>query len=171
MQQPSSTMAWLTIGAVFLLGLSCVIRTPYRLLYNPSESAPRGWYTVTPIEHLKVDDLVVVDLDEKTAALAAQRHYLPLHVPLLKRIAAMAGQRVCVTHDDVIIDTLIAAHVHTTDYQGHSLPSWRQCRRLTTDELFLLSNRSDASFDSRYFGPVHVSQVIGHAEPLSRNTR
>ena len=33
-------------------------------------------------------------------------------------------------------------------------------------ELFLLSATNPASFDSRYFGPVAVSAVIGSAQPL-----
>jgi len=166
MQSHSSVIPWIMIGGVFMMGLSTIVHTPYRLLYNPSESAPRGWYAVKPVDRLHVEDLVVVDLDEDIAALAAERQYLPRHVPLLKRIAAMAGQRVCVTHGDVIIDIFIAAQVHATDYKGRTLPTWSQCRPLATDELFLLSNTSDASFDSRYFGPVHLSQVIGIATPI-----
>ena len=166
MQYHSSVIPWIMIGGVFMMGLSTIVHTPYRLLYNPSESAPRGWYAVRPIDHLQVDNLIVVNLDGDAATLAAERQYLPRHVPLLKRIAAMAGQRVCVIHGDVIIDTFIAAQVHAKDYKGRTLPRWSQCRPLATDEIFLLSNTSDASFDSRYFGPVHLSQVIGIARPL-----
>jgi conjugative transfer signal peptidase TraF len=166
MRSHSSVIPWIMIGGVFMMGLSTIVHTPYRVLYNPSDSAPRGWYAVTPVDHLKVGDLIVVELDDDTAALAAERQYLPQHVPLLKRIAAMAGQRVCVNHGDVIIDTFIAAQVHATDYKGRTLPRWSECRPLATDEIFLLSNTSDASFDSRYFGPVRLSQVIGIARPL-----
>lgn len=38
--------------------------------------------------------------------------------------------------------------------------------RLRANELFLLSETSDASFDSRYFGPITVDRVIGRARPL-----
>jgi type IV secretory pathway protease TraF len=37
------------------------------------------------------------------------------------------------------------------------------CRRLEPGELFLLSVTNPASFDSRYFGPVSASAVIGVA--------
>ncbi|MBI3531959.1 MAG: S26 family signal peptidase, partial [Burkholderiales bacterium] len=33
-------------------------------------------------------------------------------------------------------------------------------------ELFLLSATNPASFDSRYFGPIAASAVIGSAQPL-----
>ncbi|MQU24843.1 S26 family signal peptidase, partial [Pseudomonas helleri] len=37
---------------------------------------------------------------------------------------------------------------------------------LEPGELFLLSVTNPASFDSRYFGPVSASAVIGAAHPL-----
>ncbi|MFV0680803.1 S26 family signal peptidase, partial [Ottowia sp.] len=52
------------------------------------------------------------------------------------------------------------------DRMGRPLPSWRQCRQLRADELFLLSTANPASFDSRYFGPINVSAVIGIAPPV-----
>ena len=54
----------------------------------------------------------------------------------------------------------------TVDRLGRRLPVWRQCRALHVDELFLLSTTNPASFDSRYFGPVTISAVIGTAQPL-----
>jgi type IV secretory pathway protease TraF len=46
------------------------------------------------------------------------------------------------------------------------MPVWQHCRPLLDDELFLLSTTNPASFDSRYFGPVSVSAVIGSAQPI-----
>src|SRR4051812_25740001 len=40
------------------------------------------------------------------------------------------------------------------------------CRRLALRELLLLSSTNPASFDSRYFGPILASDVIGSAQPL-----
>jgi hypothetical protein len=54
----------------------------------------------------------------------------------------------------------------TVDGRGRPLSAWQQCRRLHDGELFLLSATNPASFDSRYFGPVAVSAVIGSAQPL-----
>jgi type IV secretory pathway protease TraF len=45
------------------------------------------------------------------------------------------------------------------------------CRRLEPGELFLLSVTNPASFDSRYFGPVSASAVIGVAHPVWLETR
>ena len=51
------------------------------------------------------------------------------------------------------------------------LLSWQQCRLLNSGELFLLSVTNPASFDSRYFGPVSASAVIGIAHPVWLESR
>ena len=137
-----------------------------RIVYNPSDSVPPGWYRIDPPESLHVGSFVLVRLPADTATLAAQRGYLPEHVPLLKRIGAMSPQQVCIEKRIVRIDDIPVAGVHATDGHGRPLSAWPQCRRLHGGELFLLSATNPASFDSRYFGPVAVSAVIGSAQPL-----
>ncbi|MEN2470712.1 S26 family signal peptidase [Burkholderia sp. GS2Y] len=150
-----------------------------RLTYNPSDSVAVGWYRIDPLDHradslprpLSVDSIVLVPLPAKAAALAAQRGYLPMRVPLLKRIGAIAPQKVCIAGGIVHIDGLPSATVLRADRLGRPLPSWPQCRRLEPGELFLLSVTNPASFDSRYFGPVNASAVIGVAHPVWLETR
>ena len=137
-----------------------------RIVYNPSDSVPPGWYRIGPPESLHVGSIVLVRLPADTAALAAQRGYLPEHIPLLKRIGAMSPQQVCIEKRIVRIDGIPVAGVHATDGRSRPLSAWQQCRRLHEGELFLLSATNPASFDSRYFGPVAVSAVIGSAQPL-----
>ena len=145
-----------------------------RLTYNPSDSVAVGWYRIEPFGHraaslpgpLSVDSIVLVPLPAEAAALAAQRGYLPPRVPLLKRVGAVSPQEVCVAGDIVRIDGVPAATVLPVDRQGRPLPSWQQCRRLKFGELFLLSVTNPASFDSRYFGPIATSTVIGLAHPV-----
>ena len=150
-----------------------------RLTYNPSDSVAVGWYRVDPLEHrtdalprpLSVDSIVLVPLPAEAAVLAAQRGYLPMRVPLLKRIGAIAPQEVCIAGGIVRIDGVPSAAVLRADRMGRPLPSWPQCRRLEPGELFLLSVTNPASFDSRYFGPVPVSTVLGVARPVWLETR
>ena len=137
-----------------------------RLVYNPSDSVPPGWYRIAPPDSLHVGSIVLARLPADAAALAAQRGYLPTHIPLLKRIGAMSPQQVCIEKHIVHIDGMAVAGVHATDGRGRRLLAWQQCRRLHDGELFLLSATNPASFDSRYFGPVAVSAVIGSAQPL-----
>ena len=150
-----------------------------RLIYNPSDSVAVGWYRVDPLGHdtgslprpLSVGSIVLTTLPPDAATLATQRGYLPTHVPLLKRVGAVAPQEVCIAGGIVRIDGVPSAAVLPADRWGQPLPSWQQCRRLESGELFLLSVTNPASFDSRYFGPVSASAVIGVAHPVWLKTR
>jgi len=150
-----------------------------RLIYNPSDSVPVGWYLVEPLDHrhgllshpLPVGSIVLTRLPAGVAALAAQRGYLPTHVPLLKRVGAVVPQHICIVAGQVRIDGVPVAAALSTDRLGRPLPTLQLCRRLVPGELFLLSVTNPASFDSRYFGPVSASAVIGVAHPVWLETR
>ena len=150
-----------------------------RLTYNPSDSVAVGWYRVDPLDHrtsspprrLEVGSIVLVPLPAEAAALAAQRGYLPTRIPLLKRVGAVAPQEVCIADGSVRINGVPSAAVLPADRWGRPLPSWEQCRHLRPGELFLLSVTNPASFDSRYFGPVSASAVIGVARPVWLESR
>ncbi len=141
-----------------------------RWVYNPSDSVPRGWYRIEPcgpsLPALRVGDIVLVRLPAEVAALAAQRGYLPERIPLLKRIGAMAPQRVCIAQRTVHVDDVPVALAREADGLGRSLPLWSHCRALRAGELFLLSATNPASFDSRYFGPIDTAAVLGRAQPM-----
>ena len=137
-----------------------------RIIYNPSDSVPPGWYRIDPPDSLHVGSIVLARLPADAAALAAQRGYLPARTPLLKRIGAMSPQQVCIEQHIVRIDGMAVTSVQATDGRGRPLSAWRQCRRLHDGEMFLLSATNPTSFDSRYFGPVATSAVIGSAQPL-----
>jgi len=137
-----------------------------RLVYNPSDSVSVGWYRIGPPDALRVGATVLTSLPADAAALAAQRRYLPARVPLLKRVGAIAPQHVCIFAALVWISGVPVVDVLPADRLGRSLPSWPHCRRLEPGELFLLSATNQASFDSRYFGPVSAAAVIGVAHPV-----
>lgn len=139
------------------------------IVYNPSDSVPRGWYRIGRMESaasLHVGSIVLARLPADVAAFAAQRGYLPSSVPILKRIGALAPQSVCVRGQLVHVDGIMVATVRTHDGAHRALQAWSQCRPLAVDELFLLGDTNPASFDSRYFGPISGSAVLGVAQPL-----
>jgi len=136
------------------------------IIYNPSNSVPVGWYRIRPTAPTHIGSIVLAQLPADVAALAAQRGYLPSHIPLLKRVGAVAPQHVCIEDGQVRIDDVPVAAVLPADSMGRSLLFWPQCRPLADGELFLLSATNPASFDSRYFGPIQASAVIGTAQPI-----
>lgn len=178
---PSSRMparailAVLSACGVAALAWACFLQPAVHVVYNPSDSVPVGWYRITPASasplSVHVGSIVLVRLSADAAALAAQRGYLPAHIPLLKRVGAVAPQHVCTVDGKLRIDGVPLAALLTADRMGRPLPSWQQCRRLADGELFLLSATHPASFDSRYFGPIQASAVLGTAQPIRLEPR
>ena len=167
----------ITRGPIFgiALGIAAVFAAAYvkptvRIVYNPSDSAPRGWYLVRPAPRLSVGEYVVARLPSDTAAFAATRGYLPRSVPILKQIGAVNGQRVCIRDGVVYVSGAAMARVLDHDGKGRPLTAWRHCQELGVGELFLLNTTNPGSFDSRYFGPIDASFVRGRATPLMTKT-
>ncbi|MDW2982434.1 S26 family signal peptidase [Rhodanobacter sp. KK11] len=167
-------VATLAAGGLAALAWASFASPLSRLVYNPSDSVAVGWYRIDPLARhagslspaMHVGSIVLVPLPATAAALAARRGYLPLRIPLLKSIAAVAPQQVCITEGIVRIDGVPMAAVLRTDRLGRPLHAWPHCRRLRVGELFLLSTTNPASFDSRYFGPVRADTVLGVAHPV-----
>lgn len=137
-----------------------------RLVWNASASLPLGLYRIEPGARACVGELAAVRASPALEAFMAERRYVERNVPLLKPVAAVAGATVCRTGFDVTIDGHAVAAALPNDRFGRPLPRWSGCRRLASNELFLIAPASAASFDSRYFGPVTRDQLIGRALPV-----
>lgn len=134
------------------------------LVWNASASAPIGLYAVDDAAPA-VGELVLVAPPPPVAAWLARRGYLRAETPLLKRIAALPGARVCRRDAELFVDGKRAATARAVDRRGRLLPRWTGCRTLRGDEIFLLNPAPD-SLDSRYFGALPASGVIGRARPI-----
>lgn len=137
-----------------------------QIVWNATASAPIGLYRVTRQRVYLRGDLVLVKPWPSVAQFAAHRGYLPAGIPLVKRITAVTGDTVCAHGNDIFIDDQLAATRLLTDSKGRFLPSWFGCRTLDKNEVFLLMEDVQSSFDGRYFGPTKVSQIIGRLEPI-----
>ena len=133
------------------------------LVWNASASSPTGLYRVSAAGAPRRGTMVVAWLPDRIRRLAAERHYLPANVPLVKRVGASAGDRVCADGDRIFINGRLAARRRPTDLSGRPMPWWEGCSRLGRGEIFLLSRRGPASFDSRYFGIIGAGLVVGEA--------
>lgn len=162
----NSVIGGLAIVGMLGLAWAALGNTLVRLVYNASDSVPAGWYRITSTAAVDVGDVVLVNLLPSTAALAARRDYLPLSIPLLKPVVATAPQEVCTVGPHVLIDGVVAAQVLERDRLGRPMPRWRGCRALEDEAVFLLSVDNAESFDSRYFGPIPRSSILGSASPL-----
>ena len=159
------TVVWAALG-VGVIALPLAAPAPVRLVYNATASAPVGWYAVVPVTSPRVGDVVLAHLPRRAATIADKRHYLPQSVPILKRVGAVAGQSLCVQNGVLRIARESPVQLLERDGLGRPLTPWPGCRALNTEEVFVLSHDSLASFDSRYFGPIQEQLIIGRAVAL-----
>ena len=151
--------------AIVPLAASILWNPPTLLVWNVSASAPIGLYRVHAGEPVRRGDMVVAWTPEPARSLAARRHYLPANVPLVKRVAAVAGDRVCAAGSRVSINGRRVATRQKSDAAGRPMPWWTGCRRLDQGEYLLLMDRAD-SFDGRYFGVTRARDILGRAHLL-----
>ena len=144
------------------LAASALWKPPMLLVWNASASAPMGLYRVRAEGAVRRGDMVVAWTPEPARSLAARRHYLPANVPLVKRVAAVAGDRVCASGQVISINGKRVGSRRKSDAAGRPMPWWTGCRRLRENEYFLLMDNA-LSFDGRYFGVTPRQELVGRA--------
>ena len=112
------------------LAASLLWKPPTFLVWNASASAPIGLYRVHAGLAAEPGDMVIAWTPEPSRTLAARRHYLPANVPLVKRVAAVSGDRVCAAGSSVSINGRQAAARRRSDAAGRPMPWWSGCRLL-----------------------------------------
>lgn len=157
--------AW-AIG-LLALGLGGTIALPPRplLVWNASASVPVGLYAVDGATGVDVGDMVIARMPREFRALAARRRYLPLAVPLVKRVTAVSGDRVCAFGHRILINGTLVASRRRVDGRGRPMPWWQGCTLLRGGAVLLLMD-SPSSFDGRYFGPTLEGDIVGRAHLL-----
>lgn len=139
---------------------------------NLTQSLPRGLYVFVdgPVDP---GHLVAVCLPEDRARFGRERGYLPpgpcpgQAAPMLKRVAAAEGETVELRDDGVWVGGhWIQASPSSTDSRGRRLePLDNGLYRLQPGQLWLTTDQ-ERSWDSRYLGPFHQTQVLGRVLAL-----
>jgi conjugative transfer signal peptidase TraF len=160
-----SVLAVMFVGITVLV--APVVAEPVPLyVWNASESVPLGLYRLQPADRLFVTELVAIKPPEPLATFLDLNGYLPVGIPMLKRVLALPGQTVCRSGRTISVDNIDMGEARERDSRGRPLPVWRGCRVVGEDELFLMNWQSRDSLDGRYFGPIAASAVIGRALPV-----
>lgn len=136
------------------------------VVWNATASVPTGLYAIRGKASLHVGERVAIEPPPALRNLLAERRYLPTGVPLLKRIAAVSGQRVCRFAHGITIDGTYVGAARARDRLGRPLPVWAGCHVLQSGELFVMNPAAPDSFDGRYFGVLRKAYVIGRATPV-----
>lgn len=158
-------MACALAAGAAVIGLAAAGGAGPLLLWNRTASEPEGLY----LRHAgPVTVGALIAFPAPSAAFPyADGHLAYLRrVPILKHVAAVAGDQVCTANDRLEINGRVRATILLQDRRGVALPRWDGCRRLGDGEVFVFSDRIPNSFDSRYYGPVRAQQVLGVYRPL-----
>ena len=137
-----------------------------KLLYNPSASAPIGWYKLADKSPLKVGDQVAAYAPDWARKLADERRYLPYEYPMIKTILASSGTTICTKNNQISVPNYPVITSLLQDSLGRDMPKLSGCFTLQADEFFLVSPDVQAGFDSRYFGAVIGTDILGKVKYL-----
>lgn len=159
----TSLLATMTLAVMMVA--TQIAPTHRHLVVNLTASMPRGLYLLSQDQSPHAHDIVVVRLTPAADAIAVSRGYLAAHHPVLKRVAGVAGDLVCRFGGTVSINGRPAAIARARDRADRALPRWHGCLRLRRRQLFVLGATA-GSFDSRYFGIIDQSAIVGIAHPV-----
>jgi type IV secretory pathway protease TraF len=135
------------------------------VLINPSPSVPPGLYLRSPLEPA-VGRLLAFYTPRPGRAYAQANLPELDRGSILKPVAAGEGAKVCALEGRLSVDGRVLGPIVARDRRGQLLPHWTGCRRLGAGEYLVFSSRIWNSFDSRYYGPVARTDILGVYRPL-----
>jgi conjugative transfer signal peptidase TraF len=160
-----SSRAKTLILAGVLAGIGLAVFRPHDLiLYNPSDSIPKGFY-VRDGSELARGSVVTIRSIHAAPDYAAKRNFADAGDRFLKRIAAMEGDTVCAEGSSVAVNGKPIAERVDVGAVGDPLPSWSGCVTLSPGQVFLLGDHP-GSFDGRYWGISESADLVGPWRPL-----
>jgi conjugative transfer signal peptidase TraF len=161
--RPARTVLGLLAVSALTTALACLVAS--HLIWNRTPSMPLGVYARTPSVRVDEGVLVALRVPASVRPLVHERRYLPDGSLLIKPVAAVAGDHVCVHRGMLYINGEPFGAVLTRDTEDRELPEYRGCGVLPEGQVFLASHHP-RSFDSRSFGPVDVHALQGTVIPL-----
>ena len=157
-------LAWAVLPCAAAAALAGIVPQP-SVLWNRSASEPPGLYVRTAAAPA-IGRIIAFHAPASAFPYADGRMGYLHRIPILKQIAAGEGDVVCTRAGALSINGRWRAPVLAHDPRGGLLPQWRDCRALGKGEFFVFSNRIPNSFDSRYYGPVKIGEIVGVFEPV-----
>lgn len=158
------------IGGALAAGV-CIIggRLPFTLGYelNITTSEPVGIYRLVGGQAER-QALVFLKQPHDSAASVLSR-YVPVQLPLIKRVAAIPGDLVETNAFGVRVNKILWPHSVplAQDEEGRSLrPYPFGVYKVPAGELWVMSNHP-RGLDSRYFGPILEAVVISRLVPVA----
>jgi conjugative transfer signal peptidase TraF len=168
------TLKWLSVG--LLVSSSCLFISDWLgLRLNTTRSVAPGFYWVVDISPEKGDFVSFCPAQDSITLIAYERGYIgfgncPGHTErLLKIVYGTEGDTIELTKVGVVVNGALLAYSTTLTQDGLDRPLSPYHKKrlvLQPNELWVMTNRSPLSFDSRYFGPIRSTQVSDVVRPL-----
>ncbi|MGF9567151.1 conjugative transfer signal peptidase TraF [Neorhizobium sp. JUb45] len=159
--------ALLSLAAVLVMGFGAGIRV------NTTPSEPLGLWRIVPVNRpVEISDLVFVcmpDTVERREGIS--RGYLRRGLcaggtgPLIKHVVAVAGQQVEIA-SSVSIDGAVLDNSRLVELDGRDRPLRPYSGGTVPLGQVFIHSPFPGSWDSRYFGPVPVSGILGLAREV-----
>lgn len=149
------------------------------LYVNVSPSLPYGFYKVHNLDvkkqfsGIEKGEIVLFCLDDELSQYAFERGYINFgscpggYAPLGKHVVALPGDKVALnpqTGIKVNGKTIPNTIAQSKDSDGRALETYEAKLRLTENQI-IVANETLDSFDSRYYGPVYLYQIVGVLTP------
>ena len=148
-------VAILITGAAGIAMLIASASAQARLVWNFTPSIPTGLYSIEDRAWQR-GDRVALRPSGRLQEVLRSSGVLKDGRLLMKRVAAVSGDKVCRNGQEVSIGGLQVA----TARSDRLLPSWSGCQTLQDGDVFLLGE-ADNSFDGRYFGVTQAVDIVG----------
>lgn len=163
--------------AVFLIGIISIafllICMGFRV--NITDSIPFGLYRITSIKNIKNSYVIFCPDDRPTFNQGRDRGYIDSGLCpggygyLMKKVVATNGDKISATSEGIFVNQAFIPFSKPipADGMNRTLPQWRtRDYQLKEYEVLTMTSQSEWSFDSRYYGPVHIGQIKGVITPV-----
>jgi len=164
------------LTTVLVLVFFCLFLSDWLgLRFNHSQSVAPGFYWVIDKPPEKGDYVSFCPTQDSLSQMAYGRGYIrfgncPGHYErLLKYVVGVTGDTVEILGQGVSINQSLQPNSTALPYDGIGRPLKPFNQKLFVlkpNELWVMTDRSPLSFDSRYFGPIHQNQVSDVVRPL-----
>lgn len=163
-------------GTVILLTLICFMAAGRGYRINSTSSLPIGvWKVDTLTKPVQRGQVVNVRPAERPIfQMALSRHYLAWglcpggYASLLKPVAAIPGDQVEVSSEGIAVNGFLLPNSKgaIVDSVGRPLQPFESGTYTVPARTVWLVSRNARSFDSRYFGPMPIENILGTAKPI-----
>jgi len=162
----SFTFSFLIIIPAFFLTASLTFYA-LGIRINVSRSFPLGFYSLEKGEPFR-GDLVFLKPPENAVVQWGRETGAISRATMFKRIYGMGGDEVEVSREGVRINGVLIenSNILGKTPDGTPIPSIAESGVIPQNSVWVISEYSKLSFDSRYFGTVSTSNIQSKAKPL-----